>query len=264
MNRQTKKAEAREKVRQAGSGPKQITLIFLLCCLASVVLRLLLDKIGDKTTDGYISQSIAGGGQSLLLRYGLTLLLQALLVLLRAGYVSMGQVLRRGEEVSTWTLLDGFFCAGRVILWDILQGLIIVLWSYALSMLAIFCFAMLLPSTGPTMLAFYGYVMLVMLLISYRYRGALYLLMEDRSLSPWRAIRTAAAMNKGHWWELFRLDLSFLPLALLCCLTCGILGIWKFPYIMTTYAQVYEELYTDYQRRWGQAEQIQERFRTGK
>lgn len=42
------------------------------------------------------------------------------------------------------------------------------------------------------------------------------------------------AQTRGHKWELFVLDLSFLGWIILCGLTLGILSIWIMPYIQQT------------------------------
>lgn len=57
---------------------------------------------------------------------------------------------------------------------------------------------------------------LVMWIVSYRYRMIWFLLMDHPDASPWQLLRTSSAMTQGHRWELFLLDLSFLPWFLLC------------------------------------------------
>ncbi|WLS84888.1 DUF975 family protein [Lactobacillus apis] len=59
------------------------------------------------------------------------------------------------------------------------------------------------------------------------------------------AITASRQLMKGHKWELFVLDLSFIPWYLLGIITLGIGYLWLVPYISTTKANFYRNLAGD-------------------
>lgn len=56
------------------------------------------------------------------------------------------------------------------------------------------------------------------------------------------AIKKSWRIMKGHKWELFVLQLSFIPWAILTVITAGIVGIYTFPYMETTFSEFYESI----------------------
>ena len=116
--------------------------------------------------------------------------------------------IRRGEEMPFGVLFDGFGMVGRVVTLGMLRALLVYLGS--------------LLFVVPGIIA------------AYRYRFAMYDLLEDPNLSPIQALRMSAAQAAGFKWQLFMLDLSFLGWNLLSALTMGVLSIWLNPYIQQT------------------------------
>lgn len=127
---------------------------------------------------------------------------------LGAGYVVYTMSVRKGLYTSYSTLFDGFIFAGKVILLNIVISAFVFLWS------------MLFFIPG--------------IIASYRYRFALYNLCDDPSLGVMEALNMSKAQTRGHKWQLFVLDLSFIGWNLLCLLTLGILSIWIMPYVQQT------------------------------
>lgn len=81
------------------------------------------------------------------------------------------------------------------------------------------------------------------IVMSYAYAMVPYILAEDNDIQPMDAIRMSKDMMKGHKWELFVLDLSFIGWAILSVLTLGILNIFYVgPYYYSTHAAFYEDL----------------------
>lgn len=60
-------------------------------------------------------------------------------------------------------------------------------------------------------------------------------------------LKLSRDMMKGHKWELFVLEISFIGWELLIILTCGILSIWKQQYINFTIFLYYENLKKEYE-----------------
>ena len=132
------------------------------------------------------------------------ILCSLLSVILSAGVILYHLGIRRGEARPIETLFDGFFFAGKIILLYIVMAIFITLWS------------MLLFFPG--------------IIAAYRYRFAMYNLCENPEMGVMEALNMSKAQTRGHKWELFVLDLSWIGWELLCALTLGILSIWITPY----------------------------------
>ena len=130
--------------------------------------------------------------------------------------------------------------------------------SYALVMLVSLVFQFLL------ILLFAGYFSFALRLSRNEF-FSMDVLLDGPEKSVRQIISEAKAINQTHRWQLFVLDLSFLPWLLLCSLTCGVLLIWKLPYLAATYAHAYRHMLDDYAIRQRRMEELlaeqQERFR---
>ena len=80
------------------------------------------------------------------------------------------------------------------------------------------------------------------IVLSYAYAMVPYLLRDYPELGVREALRTSKEMMKGHKWDLFVLDLSFIGWMLLGIMTAGIGLLWVTPYMDTTHAAFYEDL----------------------
>ena len=138
----------------------------------------------------------------------ITIVLSLISTVLSAGYALYTMSVRKGIVTPYVTMFDGFLFAGKIILLSIVQYIFVFLWS------------MLLFIPG--------------VIAGYRYRFALYNLCENPEIGVMEAINMSKAQTRGHKWELFVLDLSFLGWSILCSLTLGILSIWIMPYIQQT------------------------------
>lgn len=77
---------------------------------------------------------------------------------------------------------------------------------------------------------------------AYEYSMVKYILSEQPNLSPNEAITMSREMTKGHKWDMFVLDLSFIGWNLLASLLFGIGFIFLQPYIEATQARLYNVL----------------------
>lgn len=146
----------------------------------------------------------------------LALLLMLMHEMLHVGFTIYALHLARDEKADYGNLLDAFPIFGRVFVLLVLQTVIV----YALTLLFI------VPGV----------------IMYYRYRQAMYLLIEHPEDSPFRCLKKSAAMMKGRKAELFVLDLSFLGWVLvqnILPVAGTILGIWIMPYMEVTYARYY-------------------------
>jgi uncharacterized membrane protein len=79
-------------------------------------------------------------------------------------------------------------------------------------------------------------------ILAYAYRMVPYIIQEYPELTPREALKLSREMMRGHKWNLFVLDLTFIGWILLTILTLGIGGLWLTPYMQTTVAHYYEDL----------------------
>lgn len=77
---------------------------------------------------------------------------------------------------------------------------------------------------------------------SYSYSMTPYILLDKPELSATEAITDSRMMMRGHKWQLFLLDLSFIGWILLSLLTFGILFIYVIPYMEAARAEFYRTL----------------------
>lgn len=254
MNRKEMKEAARIAAKEAGGETKKVTIICLigvvLCQVLRVVLAQLFSNMGGDSTA--LSQSITAGARNYVLSYGSSIVLQAVFILLIAGYTAVALDLRQKNPVGMGTLLAGFRMIWRVILMYVLMTVFTTLWSYvfAFPFSAVLSFFVDVENPMESMAAMMPYIMayvaIVMFLVSYRYRTAWFVLMDQPNLTPNQALKLATLINRGHRFRIFLLDLSFVPTFLLCILTCGALLVWKLPEIVTAYAMAYDRMLRQY------------------
>ncbi len=119
----------------------------------------------------------------------LSVLTGLLSLVLDAGFLLYCMAVRRGERAEYLTLFDGFGMAAKVVLLSLVKALFVFLWS--------------LLFVIPGIIALY------------RYRFALYNLLEDPELDFMEALGRSKRQTVGYKSQLFLLDLSYLPWILL-------------------------------------------------
>ena len=122
--------------------------------------------------------------------------------------------LYKREGASYYNLLDGFAITGRVLVLYLLTAIYVFLWSLLF----------IIPG----------------IIALYRYRMALFLLLEHPELTPAQCIEESKRMMNGHKSELFSLDLSFLGWLILSVIP--FVSAYVTPYMQLTYAGFYDSL----------------------
>lgn len=74
------------------------------------------------------------------------------------------------------------------------------------------------------------------------YSLVFYIKLDNPELSVTDVISKSKQMMKGHKWDFFVLELSFLGWEILGIFTFGILYLWLVPYMQVTYANFYNEI----------------------
>lgn len=198
----------------AASNAKLVTIVFLII---TYVLNLLYGKvIGDKlyewmeaVNSGYLLANVDISALAVVLG----LLISIMSTLIGYGYESYALLISRRCHADNKNLFDAFAHFFRFIWLNILIFAFTYLWT------------MLFIIPG--------------IIAAYRYRMAIFIILDDPNVTALQAIRRSKELMRGHKWELFVLDLSFIGWEFLCALTLGILYIWKLPYMRATYACFY-------------------------
>lgn len=145
----------------------------------------------------------------------ISIVISLVAAVLGAGYILYTMNVRKGLITPYTTLFDGFLFAGKIILLEIVQYIFVFLWSLLF----------IIPG----------------IIAGYRYRFALYNLCENPEMGVMEALNMSKAQTRGHKWELFVLDLSFLGWMLLSAMFAPV-TIWLDPYRAITNANYYNRL----------------------
>ena len=112
-------------------------------------------------------------------------------------------------------LLDGFGMAGKIILLNLIEWLLIGLWSLLL----------IVPG----------------IIAAYRYSQALFILLDNPEKPVLQCISESKELMQGRKGELFVLDLSLIGWGILGAFI-PVVTVWTAPYLRTIHALYYQEL----------------------
>ncbi len=219
MTRKQMKAQAKSLMKNSSPKPVYVTIIYvvLLMVFAALSYKLVGEAtanayasiMGNMTdSNGFVTPDAYGNFDydafyATLLREApspvarlLDLVLSAVEAVIGAGFIIFTLRTIDGSGASYWNIFDGFAMFFRIIWLYIVEGFFIFLWSL------LFVF--------PGIIAMY------------RYRMAIYLLLEHPEMSVMDCIRESKRLMKGHKWELFVFDLSFIGWTFLIALASGI------------------------------------------
>ena len=89
-----------------------------------------------------------------------------------------------------------------------------------------------------------GYILFIIpgIILTLMFSQSLYILNDDNEKTITQCIKESANLMKGHKWEFFVLQLSFIGWGLLVVLTFGIAALWVQPYMWVTNANYYIKL----------------------
>ena len=225
LNRAELKFRARQAMRSSAVSPYIMALVYSVIAyvmgllsarllnvdVVSVVKRLGADVVMENPEifiNYYISRAPGA------FAYFIELLLRIMGMLLYAGQVVFILNMVRGLQNSLWNLMDGFQSFLRIIGLRILMAIFVFLWS------------LLFVIPG--------------IVAAYRYRLALYLLLDHPEMGVMECIRESKRLMRGHKAELFILDLSFIGWALLSIIP--FVSVYTLPYTESTYALYYSML----------------------
>lgn len=184
MNYRGLKQASRQSLRDSGIHPWRLTALFLLCLYAVTVSSDMVSYFLNRRLEA------ATGFDVMELRMtadfwnmGSFLVINLLYWLWSAGYDAFTLHLSRRQAASFQDFLQGFRLVGKVLAVVLLRAVFV------------FCWSMLLLIPG--------------LVAVYRYRMAVFVILDDPSLSASQALAVSSRLTYGHRGELLMLDLSF-------------------------------------------------------
>lgn len=221
INRPMLKAEAKNCMRASKTNPYLTALLYFIACfiITRLISRLVFPSdlihyvidFNSYEVRLYISPEYYGRILVEPFAYILSLLLEVSRLLLDAGLVIFCLRAANRAENSVWNLIDGFPLVLRLIGLYIVEGIFVFLWSLLF----------IIPG----------------IIASYRYRLAIYLLIERPELGIMDCIRESKRLMAGRKGELFVLDLSFIGWRILELIP--LVSVYVAPYTATTYACYY-------------------------
>lgn len=248
-NRPQSKWLARDAMRGAYPHPMLVTLVYVL--LTGVLSSMVLNFVSEPFWAAYFYLTETNYGVEEILtaiftpqRIAVIMVMELLLALyswvMDYGYISYSLRLARREGPSYRNLLDGFYTIGRALAVNFLSALFVFLWGL-IGMAVYVGFVFLAYLTHSVTLILVGaLIMLVwMVAISYRYRLAVYFLLDHPEMGALEAIGHSRSAMRGNIMELFIQDLSFLGWLILSPFTLGILSLWIGPYMGAANANFY-------------------------
>jgi len=185
MNYGGLKRAARECLAASGVDCRKLALLFTLCAVAVSLPCDTAVYLLDARLEHLSGLSATASRARYLLWINLISIAVVLLSQLwNIGFNAFALRLSRGEKAGFRTFFAGFARFDRFLILLLLEGLYIFLWS------------MLFAIPG--------------VIAAYRYRMAVYVLLDRPELTPSEAINVSKRLTYGHKLELFFLDLSFI------------------------------------------------------
>ena len=215
MNRSELKEEAKKSLKGKYNDAVIMLLIVILISAGAAVIGSIID-----TSLGLVNkQTFTIGTQ--VLEYQTTGLFTSLLSMTLTCFLGFGIIeyflnISRGKEVN-WK--------------DIFKRYDLFVYFFVLSLIvSIFTFLWSLLFIIPGIIAAFSYSLVY------------YLKLDNPDLEYMDNIKKSKELMKGHKWEYFVLELSFLGWIILVPFTCGILAFWLVPYMSVTQCNFYNKL----------------------
>ena len=122
----------------------------------------------------------------------------------------------RTRKVEVNQLFSGFREFGKAFIVNLLNSILIVLWTLLL----------IIPG----------------IIKSFSYSMSYYILADEPTLTATEIRHRSIELMRGNKWRLFCLEVSFIGWWILCILTLGILSFWIIPYQQSAIAAFYQSL----------------------
>ena len=90
-------------------------------------------------------------------------------------------------------------------------------------------------------------LMIGAIILSLAYSMVPLVIRDNKEMGVREVLRTSRLMMRGHKWQLFVLELTFIGWIILTIFTLGIGFLWLQPYMVMTYAHFYEDVKAEYE-----------------
>lgn len=84
------------------------------------------------------------------------------------------------------------------------------------------------------------------IILALAYSMVPFIIHDNPDMSAGDVLKASRMMMRGHKWELFVLELTFIGWAILCVLSCGIGFLWLIPYQYAAIAHFYDDVKAEY------------------
>ena len=246
VDRKELKRQAREAMRLARPNPYWVALLlFVITTILGVLGMSLSGSLAAYRTmisaalEGelvYVPAVSRAGGLGRLLQIALEIMGMEMTM----GFTIYTLRLWRRQEAGAGNLFDGFGMFFRALLIQIIPAFLASLWS----LLYVLPVSVMVLRTFNELWLLFGLPLLIpMLMAMYAYRLAPFIMLDNPGLGCFKCVALSREMMRGHRWELFKLEMSFLGWALLCAVIpiAGLLlAIWVSAYMQVTLAGFYE------------------------
>ena len=161
---------------------------------------------------------------------------------------------RSPDPVSLKDYFEGYnkwaraiLCGLWKLLWSFLWGLLaiplIVIFVIIMSCFSTFSGSDTVNYSICTFLLFLGFIPMFIKMIEYSF--SFFFAAEFPEVGIRKSLRLSITIAKGHRWEIFVLNISFIGWVLLSILTCGVGFLWSLPYYYMTLTNAYHALLQD-------------------
>ncbi len=189
------------------------------------------------------SQSSTMTGWGMLVSQLILFLTQLLSCLFEAGLAYMYLKTVTGQKIVAADIFYGFKQHANKI---ILLGFVLTLMDYVVSIPALVAAYQYSATQASSLIPFLAITAVAAEFFSFWIKilfAPLYFVVLDfPNLNVRETLQTSIRLMHGHKGRFFYIAISFLPLSLLCLLTCGIGFFWLIPYRGMTYANFYMDL----------------------
>ncbi len=253
IDRKKLKYAAKDAMHDTRPAPYWVSLLLMVITVLLQVLtmslngslsayRTMLAEFMVHGTATYVEPAAVGG----VFGWLLTVALEIMGSVLSVGFVIYALRVWRRQGATAGNLFDGFGVFFRAIWIQLLYSLLIALWG----MVYVLPASLLASMTGQAWwLAAALPLLAPMIMAVYSYRLAVYVMLDEPELSCWQCMARSKELMRGHKWELFVLELSFVGWALLAALIpIGglLLMVWVSVYMEVTMAGYYDRRMTEY------------------
>lgn len=242
------KGKVKASIREARPKPAWVTLALLAILMVLQVLYMRIDGEWDAMAT-MLTSLIQTGTYTYVEPVGtastfgsiLCFTLSLMSILLMVGYCLYCLRVSRRAKASFGDLFDSFGFFLRSLWIFILRNFLLFLWALIYAFPAGYMvyttgegswYAIFLPLLLPEVIAFYGY------------RQSVFLMLDNPAMSCAQCLRASVKVMRGHKWELFMLDLSFLGWILLSLIP--FVCLWTVPYMNITFAAYYDARMADF------------------